>query len=119
MPSPSSKCRKTATITNSPGSITMRSINASCSTCWSGPAETVNISGRKALLVLQPDTRKSFWAAQRPDLSLAKYIFPLPPAGTTMFLNSALTRMVGTQNFTQPFGGWRLSCAPPNRNTPK
>ena len=69
-----------------------------------GSAATVNISGRKALLVLDPNTKKSFWAAQRPNLSLAKYIFPLPPAGTTMFVNSGLTRMVGTQNFTQPFG---------------
>ncbi|MDB5492656.1 MAG: hypothetical protein JWO78_2505 [Micavibrio sp.] len=69
-----------------------------------GPAATVNISGRKAILVLDPNTRKSFWAAQRPNLSDARYIFPLPPAGTTMFLNSALNRLVGTQNFVQPFG---------------
>jgi hypothetical protein len=69
-----------------------------------GPAATVNINGRKALLVLEPNTKKSFWAAQRPNLSLAENIFPLPPAGTPMFLNSALTRMVGVQNFTQPFG---------------
>lgn len=72
-----------------------------------GPAETVNISGRKGLLVLDPNTKKSFWAAQRPNnLSTAQNFFPLPPAGTEMFMNSALTRVLGAQNFTQPFGNY-------------